>query len=135
LAAVSLIEQGHPRFLKIRGSQLDTESVSAVAQQFIRPGSEILSDALSSFRAALRGAYVHHYHVFDKDSGALRWVHALISNVKNFLLRTCHGLGKSICRATSTNLLSASTAASGLISFSLGLSVRWLLPTSWAMMT
>ncbi len=94
LAAVSLTEQGHPRFLKIQVSQLDTESVSTVTQQIIRPGSGIHSDALGSFRAALRGAYVHHYQVFDKGSGALRWVHTLISNVKAFLLGTYHGLGK-----------------------------------------
>lgn len=94
LAAVSLTEQGHPCFLKIQASQLNTESVSAVAQQIIRPGSEIHSDALGSFRAALRGVYVHHYQVFDKSSGALRWVHTLISNVKVFLLGTYHGLDK-----------------------------------------
>jgi len=94
LAAVSLTEQGHPRFLKIQISQLDTESVIAVVQQIICPGSEIHSDALGSFWAALRGAYVHHYQVFDKGSGALHWVHTLISNVKAFLLGTYHGLGK-----------------------------------------
>jgi len=88
LAAVSLTEQGHPRFLKIQISQLDAESVSAVAQQVIHPGSEIHSDALGSFRAALRGAYVHRGQVFEKGSGALRWVHTLISNVKVFLLGT-----------------------------------------------
>jgi len=91
---VSLTEQGHPRFLKIQISQLNTESVSTVAQQIIRPGSEIHSDALGSFRAALRGAYVHHGQVFEKGSGALRWVHILISNMKAFFLRTYHGLGK-----------------------------------------
>jgi len=65
LAAVSLTEQGHPCFLKIQASQLNTESVSAVAQQIIRPGSEIHSDALGSFRAALRGVYVHNYGVLQ----------------------------------------------------------------------
>ena len=94
LAAVSLTEQGHPRFLKIQVSKLDAESVSAVARQTICPGSEIHSDALGSFRAALNEGYDHHFRVFDQDSGALRWVHTLISNVKSFLLGTYHGLGK-----------------------------------------
>ena len=94
LAAVSLTEQGHPRFLKLQVSKLDAESVSAVAQQAISPGSEIHSDALGSFRAALREGYDHHFRVFDQGSGALRWVHTLISNVKSFLLGTYHGLGK-----------------------------------------
>ncbi len=52
LAAVSLTEQGHPRYLKMQVSQLDAESVSTVAQQIICPGSGIHSDALGPFRAA-----------------------------------------------------------------------------------
>lgn len=85
LVAVSITEQGHPRFLKIQISQLDAESVRAIAQRSICPGSEVHSDALGSFRAALQGTYIHHYQVFDKSGCALRWVHTLISNVKAFL--------------------------------------------------
>ena len=73
LAAASLTEQGRPRFLKMQISQLDAKSVSPVAQQIIRPGSEIHSDALGSFHAALKRTYTYHYQVSDKDSGALRW--------------------------------------------------------------
>ena len=94
LVVVSLTEQGYPRFLKIQVSKLDAESVRAVAQKTICPGSEIHSDALGSFRAALREGYDHHFRVFDQDSSALRWVHILISNVKSFLLGTYHGLSK-----------------------------------------
>ena len=94
LTAVSLTDEGHPIFLKMQVSKLDAESVCAVAQQAICSGSDIHSDALGSFRAALQGEYVHHYQVFDKNSGALRWVHILISNVKSFLLGTFHGIGK-----------------------------------------
>lgn len=91
---VSLSEQGRPRFLKIQVSNLDAAAVSAAAQCAVRPGSEIHSDALGSFRTALRERYAHRYQVFGKDSGALRWVHILISNMKAFLLGTYHGLGK-----------------------------------------
>ena len=94
LAAVSLTGEGHPLFLRIQVSKLDAESVRTVAQQIVRSGSEIHSDALGSFRAALQGEYAHHYHVFDKDSGALHWIHTLISNAKSFLLGTYHGIGK-----------------------------------------
>ena len=94
LAAVSLSDEGHPLFLKIQVSKLGAESVRAVAQQIVRSGSEIHSDALGSFHAALQGEYVHHYQVFDKDSGALHWIHTLISNAKSFLLGTYHGIGK-----------------------------------------
>ena len=94
LATVSLSEQGHPRFFKIQVSKLDAPAVSAVARRTVPPGSEIHSDALGSFRAALREGYAHHYQVFVKGSGALRWVHTLISNLKAFLQGTYHGLGK-----------------------------------------
>lgn len=75
LAAVSLSEQEHPRFLKIQISGLDAKSVCIVVQRIARSGSEIRSDVLGAFRAALREEYVHHYQVFGKDTGALRWVH------------------------------------------------------------
>ena len=94
LAAVSLSEQGHPRFFKIQVSKLDVPAVSAVARRTVPPGSEIHSDALGSFRAALREGYAHHYQVFAKGSGALRWVHTRISNLRAFLQGTYHGLGK-----------------------------------------
>ena len=91
---MSLSGQGRPRFFKIQLSNLDAAAVSAASQGTIRPGSEIHSDAFASFCAALREGYTHHYQVFGKDSGALRWVHTLISNVKAFLQGTYHGLGK-----------------------------------------
>lgn len=93
LAAVFLTGQEHPRFLKIQVSKLDAESVSIVVQRIVRSGSNIHSDALGSFRASLREGYVHHYQVFDKNSGALRWVHTLIFNLKSFLVGAYHGLG------------------------------------------
>ena len=91
---MSLTGEGYPLFLKIQASKLDAESVRAVAQQIVRSESEIHSDALGSFHAALHEEYVHHYQVFDKDSGALHWIHTLISNAKSFLLGTYHGIGK-----------------------------------------
>jgi len=94
LVAVSLTEQGRPRFLRMQVSDLDAKSVAGVAQRTILSGSEIHSDALGSFRTALRDGYVHQFQVFDKDSGALRWVHILISNAKAFLLGTYHGIDK-----------------------------------------
>lgn len=92
LVAVSLTEKGTPRFLKIQVSKLDAESVEAVAQRTIHLGSEVYSDALDAFRAALREKYTHLFQVFGKDNSALRWVHTLISNIKSFFLGTYHGL-------------------------------------------
>ena len=44
--------------------------MSIVVQRIVCSGGEIHSDALGSFRAALREGegYVHHYQVFDKNS-------------------------------------------------------------------
>ena len=86
--------RGIPQFLKIQVSKLDAEPVSAIAQQTICLDSDIHNDALGTLRAALREGYDHHFQVFDQDSGTLRWVHTLISNVKSFLLGTFHGLCK-----------------------------------------
>lgn len=94
LVSVSQTEDGHPRFLKVQVSKLDAASVAAVAKRTIRSGSEIHSDALSSFHAALQEDYSHQFQVFDKDSDALHWVHTLISNIKSFFLGTYHGLEK-----------------------------------------
>ena len=94
LVAVSLTAEGHPQFLKVQLSKLDAASVAAVAQQTIRPGSEIHSDAFNGFRGAFHEGYTHRFQRFDKDSNTLRWVHTLISNIKSFLLGTYHGLGK-----------------------------------------
>lgn len=68
--------------------------MAAATQRTIRPGNEIHSDALGSFRTALRGEYTHQFQIFDKDGNALCWVHTLNSNVKSFLQGTYHGLGK-----------------------------------------
>ena len=89
-----LSEQERPCFFKIQVSKLDAAAASAVVRRTVRPGSEIRSDALRSFRAALREGYTHHYQVFDKDSGALHWVYTLISNLKAFLRGMYHDLGK-----------------------------------------
>jgi hypothetical protein len=94
LAMVSLTDQGRSRLFKIQISNLNAAAKNTAAQCTVRPSSEIHNDALRAFRTALREGYTHHYQVFDKDSSALRWVHTLISNVKTFLLGTCHGLGK-----------------------------------------
>lgn len=53
LTAVSLTGLRQLCLLKMQVSLLDAQSMSAVAQQIIRPGSTIHSDALESFRAAL----------------------------------------------------------------------------------
>lgn len=86
LVAVSLTKKGHPQFLKVQVSKLDAVSAVAVARRTICPGSEIHSDALDAFRAALRTEYTHQFQVFGKGGDTLHWVHTLISNIKAFFL-------------------------------------------------
>lgn len=117
LVAVSLTEKGHPRFLKVQVSKLDAVSVLAVAHRTICPCSEIHSDALNAFRAALRTEYTHQFQVFGKGGDTLHWVHTLISNMKAVFLETYHSL-ESICKAILMNLPSFSIAASGPTNFS-----------------
>ena len=113
-----LSEQERPCFFKIQVSKLDAAAASAVVRRTVRPGSEIRSDALRSFRAALREGYTHHYQVFDKDSGALRWVHTPISNLKVFSKEPTTAWAKSICKATLMSFASGSTVASAPPAFS-----------------
>lgn len=94
LVAVSLTEKGAPRFLKVQVSKLDAASVAAAAQRVILPRSEVHSDALDAFRAALREEYMHLFQISGEGYGTLHWVHTLISNIKSFFLGTYHGLGK-----------------------------------------
>lgn len=132
LAAVSLTEEGHPRFFKIQVSKLDAEAVSAVAQRTVSPDSEIHSDALGSFCAALSEGNIHHYQVFDKNNGALHWVHTLEGIFPGTLPRPGQLV---ICKVTLISFVSVSNAASGRTSFSPCLSALWLFPISWAMLT
>lgn len=99
-------------------------------------GNEIHSDALRSSRAALREGYVYHYQVFDQNSGALRWVRALISNLKSFLLGTYHGLGNKhpqSCFDEFSFRFNRSPRTEQL--FPRPIAAAAASPASWAMMT
>ena len=92
--ALSLDEQGNPRFLKMRVTpNIKQASVRKFAHAAFANGSEILSDGYCSYIPALKN-YAHEYQPYDPDSGLLRWLHIVISNAKAFILGTYHGLSK-----------------------------------------
>ena len=92
--ALSLDEQGNPRFLKMRVTpNIKQVSVRKFAHAAFANGSEILSDGYCSYIPALKN-YAHEYQPYDPDSGLLRWLHIVISNAKAFILGTYHGLSK-----------------------------------------
>lgn len=92
--ALSLDEQGNPRFLKMRVTpNIKQASVRKFAHAAFANGSEILSDGYCSYIPALKN-YAHEYQPYDPDSGLLHWLHIVISNAKAFILGTYHGLSK-----------------------------------------
>lgn len=92
--ALSLDEQGNPRFLKMRVTpNIKQASVRKFAHAAFANGSEILSDGYCSYIPALEN-YTHEYQPYAPDSGLLHWLHIVISNAKAFILGTYHGLSK-----------------------------------------
>jgi len=81
IAAVSKDDKGKPKYLKrkvvpnLKGKTIGKFAASAIAEK-----SRIQTDAYSSYRKPLAEKYNHGFEVFDKDSGALHWVHKAIGN-------------------------------------------------------
>ena len=94
LVAVSITEDGKPRFAKIQKvARLDGRRVKRLAADVIAPGTRIRTDGLNSYRC-LSKRYVHEPVVATgkpKDK-LLKWVHVAISNAKSFIMGTFHGL-------------------------------------------
>lgn len=135
LVAVSLTEEGRSLFLKIQFSKLDTASVAAVARHTICPGSEIHSNALDAFQAALREKYAHRFRAFDKGNRDLRWVHTSISNIKAFIQRTYHGLGKKYLQSYFDEFLFRFNRRLWPDQLFPDSSMLQLLPVSWGLLT
>ena len=72
--------------------------ITMYAENCIKEGTVIQSDAYRSIVKPLAEKYLQEYQVFDSDSDILHWLHIIIGNAKAFVLGTYHGLGKSICK-------------------------------------
>lgn len=94
LVAVSVTEDGKPRFAKIQMvKRLDARYVKRFVAKGIEPGSRVRTDGLHVYRC-LAKKYTHEAVVAKEKpkSAVLRWVHVAISNAKAFIAGTFHGL-------------------------------------------
>jgi transposase-like protein len=95
LLAVSKDKRGIARFMKLRVvPNLKGATVGKFAAETIAPGSTIESDALRSYQKALREKYNHNWQIFDTEKEMLIWLHTIVSNVKEDILGTFHGVSR-----------------------------------------
>lgn len=92
--ALQLDDLGNPQYLKMKvipDSKGDT--LLGFARENILPGSVIHSDALKSYNA-LSEEYVTDMQKYDPEaeSGYLKWLHVMISNIKANIEGAYHGL-------------------------------------------
>jgi len=93
IVAVSKDDKGKPKYVKMKVvPNLKGKTIGKFAAGAIAEKSRIQTDAYSSYRKPLAEKYNHGFEVFDKDSGALHWVHKAISNAKSLVNGTHHGL-------------------------------------------
>lgn len=84
--ALSLEEQGNPRFLKIRVTpNIKQASAREFTHAAFADGSESHSDGYCSYIPPLEG-YTYEHKPYDSDSGLLHWLHIVISDAKAFIL-------------------------------------------------
>ena len=95
LMAVSKDKKGCAKHMKLRVVQnLKGPTVGKFAREVIAVGSAIETDALHSYRKALGEKYNHNWEVFDAQKEMLLWLHTILSNVKEDILGTFHGVSK-----------------------------------------
>jgi transposase-like protein len=95
IVALSKDEKGSPQFAKMQVvPDLKGTTIGKFANERIKMGSEVHTDAYQAYRKPLSAKYWHKYAVFDADTNMLKWLHTVIGNSKSFVLGTFHGLGK-----------------------------------------
>jgi hypothetical protein len=93
LIAVSKDDEGKPKHLKLLAvPNLKGKTIKKFAEKNFLAGATIETDALSSYRVALKDKWLHEYQVFDADKEMLVWLHTILSNVKALIAGTFHGL-------------------------------------------
>lgn len=98
--AVSLTEEGKPRFVKMKvvevdeGEAVDGKTARECAEKAIDKGSEIHTDGLRIYAGLAENGYELSQKKYDpeNDPEHLRWTHIIISNVKALIAGTFHGL-------------------------------------------
>ena len=109
-AAVSLDEQGNPRYTKMQVTRnIKRASVKKFAQTAFAQGSTIHSDGYGSYIPALEG-YTHEHKPYNPNSGLLHWLHIVISNAKRLSWVLTMACPRSTSKPTLTNIASALAA-------------------------
>jgi len=99
---ISMNNKGKPGFIKAKvAPNVDSETVSDFAKEYIEAGSHIRSDGLNIYRILSKDGYAHEAQVFDPIGSPehLKILHVIISNVKAFINGTYHGLGDTHLQA------------------------------------
>jgi transposase-like protein len=95
LIALEVNKQGHPGHIKLEvvGS-VDGQTIKSMAVRRIKPGSEIVTDGLNSYKKLEEANYEHEGINFSPEENPdhLHWLHIIISNLKALIGGTYHGL-------------------------------------------
>lgn len=93
---LSLVD-GQPGFVKAQVlPAVNGDFIAAFAEIAIEKGTTVTSDGLSCYRKLASKGYIHVPENFDPDENPehLKWLHIVISNLKDFLNGTYHGVGE-----------------------------------------
>jgi hypothetical protein len=93
---LSLVD-GQPGFVKAQVlPAVNGDFIAAFAEIAIEKGATVTSDGLSCYRKLASKGYIHVPENLDPDENPehLKWLHIVISNLKDFLNGTYHGIGE-----------------------------------------
>jgi transposase-like protein len=90
VAAVSLNDEGHPRFAKFTPVQgFTNQAISAWARANLAAGTSVLSDGLACFAAVTDAGCIHTAEVVGqrkpRDLPQFKWVNTVLGNLKTML--------------------------------------------------
>ena len=95
VVGLSLVN-GKPRYVKAQVlSAVDGDSIAGFAEKNIKKGAFVASDGYRAYRKLKEKGYFHVPENFDPAEAPehLKWLHIVISNLKDFLGGTYHGIG------------------------------------------
>jgi transposase-like protein len=96
LAGIEVPDNKKPRFAMLEAvSNLDIQGIEPRFSKHIKEQSIIKTDTFKSFRFIPNSGYYHYPKVLAEPKAIQQhppWVHILISNFKNMLRTTFHGL-------------------------------------------
>lgn len=97
VVGLSLNSKGRPQYLKMQVvDNLKKETIAEFAQNYIKGGSTISSDAYRSYCQLIKEGYKLEAKVFNPKENPehLKWLHTMVANAKAFINGTFHGLDK-----------------------------------------